>query len=309
MIKLLASAGRDDIARVYVAESMDGRRLEFVESVQPPLTHDDKWVLIISTLYGCPVGCRFCDAGGYYDGRISKEDLLAQLDHMVLSRYPDGRIPSGKFKIQFARMGEPAYNDAILDVMRELPERYEAPGLMLSLSTIAPSSRTRFFDELLDVKRELYQGRFQFQFSIHTTDEAKRRWLIPHSTWSLQEMSRYGRLMAKDDERKVVLNFAVGTGLPIESDVLLEHFDPEHFIIKLTPVNPTFQARSNNIISVLSGDDVRPLEDAGYEVIVSIGEEEENLIGSNCGQYLRAYEKGESLPGGYKYPLKEQRGA
>ncbi len=306
MIRLLASTGREDIAKVYVAEGTDGNRLEFVESIQPPLSRDEKWVLIISTLYGCPVGCRFCDAGGSYSGKVSREDLLGQLDHMVLSRYPDGRVPSKKFKIQFARMGEPAYNDAVLDVMEELPSRYDSDGLLLSLSTIAPSGREKFFDRLLDIKRDRYQGRFQFQFSLHTTDEEKRRWLIPSRTWGMEEMAAYGTEMRRGDERKVVLNFAIGDDMPLDPDVLLHHFDPHDFIIKLTPVNPTFQAMSNNISSKLDDKSVASnLEQAGYEVIVSIGEEEENLIGSNCGQYLKAYEQGTPLPGGYTYPLQD----
>jgi 23S rRNA (adenine2503-C2)-methyltransferase len=44
------------------------------------------------------------------------------------------------------------------------------------------------------------------------------------------------------------------------------------------------------------------LRSAGYEVIVSIGEVEENRVGSNCGQYvLRHLAAGEELPGGYDY--------
>ena len=51
---------------------------------------------------------------------------------------------------------------------------------------------------------------------------------------------------------------------------------------------------------------VRDLEDAGYRVIVSIGEVEENYIGSNCGQYVRRHlEAGEHIQGGYTYSLQE----
>ncbi|MBN1667301.1 MAG: hypothetical protein JW862_09430, partial [Anaerolineales bacterium] len=82
-MKVVASAGREDIAVVYVAEVEPGRFLEFVEAVQPPKPRHEKWVLMISTLYGCPVGCAMCDAGGYYHGRVTRQDLLAQIDHVV----------------------------------------------------------------------------------------------------------------------------------------------------------------------------------------------------------------------------------
>ena len=44
------------------------------------------------------------------------------------------------------------------------------------------------------------------------------------------------------------------------------------------------------------------LRAAGYEVIVSIGEVEENHIGSNCGQYVMRHLKAkEHLKNGYTY--------
>ena len=70
-------------------------------------------------------------------------------------------------------MGEPAFNPAVLELLRELPSRYQAPGLMPSLSTIAPGGVDGFFEALLEIKNELYPGgKFQFQFSLHTSDEA-----------------------------------------------------------------------------------------------------------------------------------------
>src|SRR4030042_1207103 len=68
-MEVVYKTGSSDLATVYVARSESGHLLEFVESRQPPLTRDQKWVLIISTLYGCPVNCIICDAGGNYKGR------------------------------------------------------------------------------------------------------------------------------------------------------------------------------------------------------------------------------------------------
>ena len=63
-MQVVASAGRDDLARVYIARDDAGRYIEFVESLQPPWPREKKWVLIVSCLYGCPFACRICDAGG-----------------------------------------------------------------------------------------------------------------------------------------------------------------------------------------------------------------------------------------------------
>jgi len=53
-VKVIAKSGREDLATVYIAENENGKRFEFVESIQPPFTKEEKWVSIISTLYGCP---------------------------------------------------------------------------------------------------------------------------------------------------------------------------------------------------------------------------------------------------------------
>ena len=102
---------------------------------------------------------------------------------------PDRKVPVRKFKIQFARMGEPAYNRHVLEVLEELPGRFDAPGLWPTVSTIAPRGSESFFDGLLDIKEELYRERFQMQFSIHTTDVRLRDWLIPVPKWDLARIA------------------------------------------------------------------------------------------------------------------------
>ena len=52
---------------------------------------------------------------------------------------------------------------------------------------------------------------------------------------------------------------------------------------------------------------VNRLTEAGYQVILSIGEIEENLIGSNCGQYvLNVVEGRENFQDGYTYELRQE---
>ncbi len=149
-----------------------------------------------------------CDAGGYFHGKVSQEDLFAQIDHMVLRHFPDRVIPCQQFKIQFARMGEPAFNPAVLDVLEEFPIRYDAPGFMPSISTIAPNSTEAFFERLLEIKNRLYRnGNFQFQYSIHTTDVTQRDEMIPVKKWSFEKMAAYGERFYAAGERKITLNF------------------------------------------------------------------------------------------------------
>lgn len=309
-MKIIGVTGKEEVALVYIAELGAGRFIEFVESLQPPLAREEKWVLLVSTLFGCPVGCLMCDAGGGYRGRLTREEILAQIDYLVRKRFPDGCVRTRKFKIQFARMGEPAFNPHLLEVLAELPQRYDAPGLLPSLSTIAPKSTDGFFAELLNIKREFYAaGRFQMQFSIHTTDQKLRDRLIPVLKWDLSQIAEYGERFYQKGDRKITLNFALAQEYPLDAPVLLRYFSPEKFLVKITPLNPTHRAQQNGLASYI--DPYRPDEDskivrelraAGYEVLVSIGEVEENQIGSNCGQYvLRHMEAQETLAGAYEY--------
>lgn len=311
-MNVIAEAGREDIAMVYVGEFGAGKLVEFVEAVQPPVPREKKWVLMVSTLYGCPVGCSMCDAGGYYHGKVSAADMFAQIDFLVDKRFPKGEITSQQFKIQFARMGEPAFNPAVIEVLEELPKRYLAPGLMPSLSTIAPHGTGDFFERLLAVKGKHYaSGNFQFQFSVHTTDQALRDRIIPVKKWDFARMAAYGERFYRQGDRKITLNFALAEGNPIEPGVLLSYFSPEKFLIKITPLNPTYRAQEHGLSSYIDphqvGEDyplVDTLRAEGYRVIVSIGEVEENYIGSNCGQYVRRHlETASEVQGGYTYPV------
>ncbi|NCP86147.1 MAG: radical SAM protein [Anaerolineae bacterium CG_4_9_14_3_um_filter_57_17] len=311
-MKVFALAGNPKIATVYMADMGGERMLEFVEACQPPYPREERWILMVSTLYGCPVKCLFCDAGGGYRGKPNVQEILAQIDYMVAQWFPGGDISASKFKIQFARMGEPALNMAVLDVLEELPRRYRVRRLIPSISTIAPLGTDPFFERLIEIKDALYpNGNFQFQYSIHTTDVARRDELIPVRKWDFARMAKYGTRFYKHGDRKITLNFALAENSPIETDVLLRYFDPARFLIKLTPVNPTSRAIQNNLASLIDATKPesaelisRPLLDAGYKVIVSIGEVEENEIGSNCGQYVLNYlESGVAVENGYSYAM------
>ncbi len=311
-MKVFAVTRNPDLATVYMADMGDKCMIEFVEACQPPYDRDECWILMVSTLYGCPVKCKMCDAGGYYRGKPNAEEILCQIDYMVDEWFPGRNIPSRKFKIQFARMGEPAFNLGVLEALEKLSTRYDAPGLMPSISTIAPRSTDAFFNGLIDVKNSFYSGgRFQFQFSIHTTDVKLRNYLIPVNKWSFEEMAAYGERFYREGDRKITLNFALADGNPADPDVLLRYFDPSRYLIKITPVNPTSSAVQNGLASQV--DPCRPetanevadrMVAVGYQTIVSIGETEENKVGSNCGQYVLKYlESKQSVQDGYTYQV------
>ncbi len=308
-LKIISRIGENNPSAVYMSRMRDGRIVEFAESLQPPLPIDDKWVIMVSTLFGCPVHCPICDAGSHFRGRLSKDEILSQIDYLVENRFGRLAVPSKQFKIQFARMGEPAFNHNVIDVLNELVGRYDAPGLMPSISTIAPAGRDDFFERLLETKNRLYnQGNFQLQFSIHTTDSKRREKLIPIKKWSFADIAAFGQRFKSGKDRKITLNFALAANSDLDPDTLRAYFDPAVFMVKITPVNPTRNAARNGMISYIDpdrqGNDydfIDRLRSLGYDVIVSIGDTRENEIGSNCGQYVTEYLFADKfLDGGYR---------
>jgi len=283
-MKILSEHGNDELAKVYIAELEDGHMIEFVESIQPPRTRDEKWVNIISTSVGCPVGCKMCDAGGRFERSLAAGEMHAQIEHLANVKFPGGKVTSAMWKIQLARMGEPTLNPAVLEFLSQLSEKGHE-NLVISLSTIGPSNSAPFIQELKKIKDAAFPGRFQLQFSIHSTDDGCRQRLIPARCLALPEIAALGRQFRGQGDKKITLNFVVMK--------VARLFDGDNFLIKLTPLNPTYRARYHKILPGFDPEKpetiqklISDFEAKGFEVILSIGELEENQIGSNCGQYI-----------------------
>ena len=79
-MKVISKHGDPQLAEVYVASFRGDDRLlaEFVDVCDPQVSYWDKWVVIISSQFGCPIACPMCDAGGEYLGDLTTEEILAQ---------------------------------------------------------------------------------------------------------------------------------------------------------------------------------------------------------------------------------------
>lgn len=291
-MKVISSQGNPELATVHVGELEDGSRIEFVESIQPPRTRQEKWVNVISTMVGCPIGCKMCDAGGGFSRLLTSGEMEAQIDYLAQAKFPEGKVSTEMWKLQLARMGEPTLNPNVLKFLKTLGEK-EQNNAVISLSTVGPSQCAPFIQELKKLKDEYFLGRFQLQFSIHSTDDETRRCLIPVKGLILPEIAALGRQFRSPGDKKITLNFIVMKDVEIDPARIAKLFDPDNFLIKLTPLNPTYRAQYHNIMPGF--DPERPetvheliakFEEKGFETILSIGEMEENAIGSNCGQYV-----------------------
>ena len=267
---------------------------EFLDCLDPPHPREKKWVVMISSQFGCAVGCRFCDAGHHgYRGNLTVEELLGQVRY-ALSLHPEldpASVP--KLKVHFARMGEPSLNRAVLRALEHLGRPGRLPGLIPSLSSVAPRcpQSRGFFDELIRVKDGLYGGgRFQLQFSVHSTDEEARASLIPVRKWGLAEIAEYGKRWFKPGDRLVTLNFALHDSAPFDPAVVERTFPQDRFLVKFTAVHTTQRAQEHSLTNVWYeapsrvaglGEDLRR---RGYQVIINPSWPQEIESGLSCGQ-------------------------
>lgn len=294
-MRQIAHRRAGSVADIFLLSLGDDPResVECVGAVDPSLpSREDKMVLMVSTQFGCPMGCLMCDAGTEFHGSLTDGQIHAQIDWLLATWAGDAARRCRKLKVQFARMGEPSLNDAVLDVLRALPERHGLPGLLPCIASVMPRGRDGWFEALAGIRDELYPGgMFQLQISMQSTSESGRRRMIPAPTMSFEEMGGFAERFVGQGDRKVTLNFALEQGGEFDPGSLLRHFSPGKCLVKLTPLNPTASVGRNGLVPAATARDTAMLTAAageaaacGYEVIVSVGLEEESLAGSSCGQ-------------------------
>ena len=148
-----------DSAKVIV-ELADG---EMVEAVLLP-----RQALCVSTQVGCAVGCVFCMTGkGGLIRQLSSTEIVAQV---AVAR----RLRPGIRKVVFMGMGEPSHNlRAVCEALEFLGNTAGFAHKQLVVSSVGDR---RLFERLavLSVKPAV-------ALSLHTTDNDKRRVLLPHS--------------------------------------------------------------------------------------------------------------------------------
>jgi 23S rRNA (adenine2503-C2)-methyltransferase len=162
------------------------------------------------------------------------------------------------------------------------------------VSTMMPENNEwlkTFIHTWIRIKNRLYLGNAGLQLSINSTDEGEREETFQGHSLSLWQIAKI-----MDDTvpvgRKFTLNFPV-CHWEIDPKVLLRFFNPEHYIIKLTPMHKTSTAIVNEVLT--KGDYTthytyeehkKNLEKAGYQVLVFIASRDEDESMITCGNAI-----------------------
>ena len=258
----------------------------------------DKWVITISSQYGCSMNCKFCDVPKVGPGRnATYNDLLNQV-LTGLSMHPEV-THTDRLNIHFARMGEPTWNPEVLKfswAMRDELFPYIGDSVIHPVvSTMMPRMNTRLLDyirEWCKIKNECFKGEAGLQLSINSTSDTERQDMFNGNSMTLSEISNLMYKMPAPVGRKYTLNFAVA-GYEIDGAKLAKLFNPEYFIVKLTPMHKTHTAITNGIKTEGDYTTLYPYQEteqsckeAGFDTLVFIASEYEDLGRITCGNAI-----------------------
>lgn len=280
-----------------------GRKLDKVEHTKL-LPLEEKWVITCSTQYGCLQKCKFCDVPNVkFGGNATFNDLVNQVK-VGMSIHPEV-THSDRINVHWARMGEPTWNDDVLNATIYLAGMLKEKGYGFHpvVSTMVPKNNGNVFNfirEWMYIKNNILNGEAGLQLSINSTDDNEREIMFRDGAMKLDLISDFFKLFARVDGRKITLNFAVAD-YTIDAEKLAKLFDPTKFLVKLTPMHRTNSAIANGIETVGDATTYYPyehyekdLEAAGFDVLTFVASKEEDDSTITCGNAIL----GGSIPKG-----------
>ena len=257
-----------------------------------------KWVITISSQYGCSMNCQFCCVPKVGVGvNATVHDLNRQI---ITALAAESCNATERLNIHYARMGEPTFNFAVLShaesLKRFVRNIITATTVHPVVSTMLPKQNRALPDFLrrwCDLKNKLYGGEAGLQFSINSTSDFQRKKMFSDNSLPLSAISKIGEELPVPVGRKYALNFALADGYKIDAEKLKSLFDPQKFMVKITPMHNTSACIDNNIKTTGGYSYFTPykaaeeaLKAAGFDVLVFVPslDEDEGLI--TCGNAI-----------------------
>lgn len=236
---------------VYLLETKDGYKVETTDSFLPYYTKEcinqsnmladyelgsrlERWMIGVSVMSGCPVGCKFCATGNMKKYKnLTAQEIAAQVD-FVIKQNPKYRFDKAKeYKINYTRMGEPFLNiENVKGAIDIIEKKY--PGTHHYISTVG----------IKDSDFSWIQKNITLQISVHSLDEEKRDWLIPYS--KKMSLESLGQIRTQSN-LKTTVNMTLVDEKDFSIDVLKGLFSNDNFFIKLSPINPNEFSLGNGL--------------------------------------------------------------
>lgn len=263
---------------------------------------EEKWVVTISSQYGCSMGCAFCDVPKVGYGRNATVLDLVEQVRSAISIHPEVES-TDRLNLHFARMGEPTWNFNVIPATRSIKDWMDKKSFRFHpvVSTMLPAKNKKlwnFISEWLQLKNELMNGEAGLQLSIQSTSEKERDEMFNGNTHSLTTISTEMNKILQHRGlrgRKIALNFAIDDASIISGEFLRTIFDPEFYMCKITPIHACAAAVDNGYSTTEGYDSYYPykeieqdMKDAGFDTLVFVPSKEEDESRITCGNAILA---------------------
>jgi 23S rRNA (adenine2503-C2)-methyltransferase len=237
---------------VYALKTEDGFPIETTDTFLPYYTKNakdnktnilvnrdfgdrsERWMVGVSTMSGCNVGCKFCATGKLKKFRkLTAQEIVDQVE-FVLAQNPDFKFTEAKeHKINYTRMGEPFFNiEAVKQAIQEIDKRY--PGTHHYISTIGVKGSDFSW----------IKGNITLQVSLHSLDEDRRDDLIPiRGKMTIEELGQ----IRTESNLKTTVNMTLVDMKDFDIEKLKTYFDKDKFFIKVSPINPNATSEENGL--------------------------------------------------------------
>ena len=269
----------------------------------------EKWVVTLSTQYGCTQKCVFCDVPNVkFNGNATYEDMERQLMN-ALACFPDVKYTE-RLNIHYARMGEPmmnfknVFNHAhSISTTQFKYKLIEDIGLRIEnihpvFTTMLPTSvsiHSTFCNlkEFCDLKNNEFRGQAGLQLSINSTNDAQREKMFQGSAHDLFSISEICKKLPEPLGRKYCLNFALADDYEVDAKRLKELFNPDFWMVKITPIHKNTSCELNGIKTTGGYNEFVPYKQAeqdlineGFDVLIFIPSEDEENSTITCGNAI-----------------------
>ena len=245
-------------------------------------TYTERTVLCISTMCGCPMGCRFCGTGDYFVRSLTAEEIVAQATYILDSQI-DGINPAEikKLQIMVMSMGEPALVKALWEAFRILHKKY--PNAALLISSSGPKIDYSWIREM-----SVEIPTVGLQFSVHESTDTARNALIPfENKLNLFEIAKEGLEWFIATRRKPYFNYCAHENNSSEEDVdrLFNLFNPSVWEATVSVIceRESHAQATNDHQRNLAIEFGNKLVERGYNVRV-FDPAGQDTIGGGCGQ-------------------------
>lgn len=266
----------------------------------------EKWVITLSTQYGCAMKCQFCDCPNIpFNGNVEFNCLKKQVENAINVMGKVGYTE--RLNVHFARMGEPIFNKQVFDfavyLRTEGKKWLQSIGLRTEvihpvLTTSLPKNFKMLETKLLDwcqIKNVVYNGQAGLQLSINSTCDNQRNNMFQNMSISLDEISNICSRLPEPVGRKYCLNFAYASEFIIDAKKLSRLFDKNKFMVKITPIHNNEACRAKNIVTLNGYSSYEPyrqveepLLEEGFDVLVFVPSFDEENGCVTCGNAILA---------------------